>query len=372
MNPAPPLRILINALHSKSGGGITYLRNVLPLMARAPGVEVHLCIHPDQRDRLPTGIDGITVHELSFRPGFFRTLLVEQARLPALARRIGADVTFSPANYGPVRAPNAVLLLRNATGVAFVEKRPAKMIYWAGVYAATFLSVLACKRVIAVSDYARRSVMAGWPKRLHERTHVVWHGVAERFGPPPEGATREPFILAVSDIYVQKNLGNLLRAVARLKPSHPSIQLRIAGACLDAAYFDSLKALIAENGLDGNVEFLGSVAPERLTALYRTCGLFVFPSTVETFGNPLVEAMACGAAIASSNTAAMPEVLGDAGLYFDPQDVDSIAGTIGRLLDDADTRVECGRKALGRATAFSWPQTVEKTLAVLHMAAGRD
>ena len=372
MNPAPRLRVLINALHSKSGGGITYLRNVLPLMARAPGVEVHLCIHPGQRDSLPTDIEGITVHELSFRPGFFRTLLIEQARLPALARRIGADTTFSPANYGPLRAPNAVLLLRNATGVAFVEKRPAKMIYWAGVYIATFLSALTCKRVIAVSDYARRSVMAGWPKQLHERTHVVWHGVGDRFSPPPEGVARESFILAVSDIYVQKNLANLLRAVARLKASHPSIRLRIAGATLDPAYFESLKVLIAENGLDENVEFLGSVPPDRLTALYQSCGLFVFPSTVETFGNPLVEAMACGAAIASSNTAAMPEILGDAGLYFDPQDEDSIAGTVGRLLDDAKARAEFGRKALERAKAFSWPQTVEKTLAVLRTAAGRD
>ncbi len=112
--------ILINALHSKSGGGLTYLQNMLPLMAREKDIDLHVCIHHSQEDTLPEGLDGVTVHRLDFRTGFWRLPVREQIEVPRLARKIGADVTFSPANYGPVMAPKSVILLRNALSVAFV------------------------------------------------------------------------------------------------------------------------------------------------------------------------------------------------------------------------------------------------------------
>ena len=81
-------------------------------------------------------------------------------------------------------------------------------------------------------------------------------------------------------------------------------------------YQEEVKAAVYAAGLTDNVEFLGEKSTEALVALYQTCTLFAFPSTVETFGNPLVEAMSCGAPIVSSNTAAMPEILGDAARFF--------------------------------------------------------
>lgn len=371
--PAMPetktLRLLVNGLHSKSGGGITYLRNTLPILARRGDLDLHLCIHADQSDLLPKGIAGVTIHHIDFRPGFWRQILVEQTAVPVLARRIGADVVFSPANYGPILARNAVILLRNAISVAFVERRPSKLAYWVGVYLATCVSLLTCSRAIAVSQYARRSVTAGWLKRFRERTAVVWHGVGADFTPPPEGARRESFILAVSDVYVQKNLRNLLLAIARLRPFHPGIKLKIAGDFIDRSYYQSLCRLLAEKNLHDHVEFLGPVPVDRLVALYQTCAAFVFPSTIETFGNPLVEAMACGAPIASSSTAAMPEILGDAGLFFAPDDVDGIAIAINRFIRHPEIGAEFGRRALERAKRFSWQATVDSTVAVLREAA---
>ncbi len=110
-------------------------------------------------------------------------------------------------------------------------------------------------------------------------------------------------------------------------------------------------------------------ALKHLLELYRRCAVFVFPSTVETFGNPLVEAMACGAPIASSNAAAMPEVLGEAALFFDPALIDGMAAALGRLLDDAGLRRELGCKAAARARQFSWPRCAEATLSVIREAA---
>ena len=141
---------------------------------------------------------------------------------------------------------------------------------------------------------------------------VVPHGVDRTYLSSNESVDRGKFLLSVSDIYVQKNFISLIRAIANLRESIPDIRLKVAGSPLDVDYFAALKALIAEHDLDDHVEFLGHVSVIELRELFGRCRIFVFPSTVETFGNPLVEAMACGAPIASSNTAAMPEVLGDA------------------------------------------------------------
>ena len=138
--------VLFNALHSKSGGGLTYLNNILPWMARDRDIDLHLCIHEDQRVHLPDPLENITVHSLNFQQGFWRLLIREQIDIPRLAKRIGADVTFSPANYGPLLAPNSVVFLRNALSVAFVERRLVQLGYWALVYLGTFLSLLVSPR----------------------------------------------------------------------------------------------------------------------------------------------------------------------------------------------------------------------------------
>jgi len=365
----PRLRLLFNGLHSKSGGGLTYLKNILPLMAAERNIEVHLCVHEDQQNFLPENQKNITIHYLNFPQGFWQLLIREQIEVPRLARKINADVTFSPANYGPLMAPNSVVLLRNALSVAFVERRPVKLGYWVMVYIGTFLSLLASRRAITVSEYARNAASGGLISLFGDRFTVVHHGVSDVFSTPKKGAKREQFLLAVSDLYVQKNFKNLISAMARLAPDHPDLTLKIAGRPIDEDYFSELKQTVAEKKLEGRVEFLGGVPTQELAELYRRCGVFVFPSTVETFGNPLVEAMACGAPIASSNTAAMPEVIGDAALFFDPADVENMTAVIDRLLKDPKLRRDLCRKAAERAKKFSWKQTVRKTLAVIKDAA---
>lgn len=363
-----PIKLLVNGLHSKSGGGITYLTNILPQLAADPDVEVHLCVNEDQRELMSAHLNSISVHLLSFRSSFWQRLLREQLELPLLARRLGVDVTFSPANYGPVGVPNSVILLRNALSVAFVERRPVKLMYWLLVYLGTALSLLVCRRAIAVSNYARRSAGGGLLHFVADRIAVIPHGVSEIFSPPPADAGRGDFLLAVSDIYVQKNLKNLLLAIDKLRARHPDIRLKIAGRPIDEDYFASLQRLVSELELGRHVEFLGAVPQRELAKLYRTCAVFVFPSSVETFGNPLVEAMACGAPIASSNTAAMPEVVGDAALFFDPANVAGMAEVLDRMLKDRAICRDLGLKAARRAQEFSWVKTAQRTLGVIKEA----
>jgi glycosyltransferase involved in cell wall biosynthesis len=364
-----PTKILLNALHAKTGGGVTYLKNIVPLIVKNPNFDLHLCIHEDQLDIFPETIDKISLHTFSFKSGFWRLPFWEQVQIPKLAREIGADVTFSPANYGPFFAPNTVIMLRNALGVAFVERRPVKIAYWLLVSIGTLISMLMCRRGIAVSNYARQSNFGPISGILRSRFNIVPHGVNKIFSKNAMGANRQDYILAVSDIYVQKNLKNLLNAIAILRLKKPNIKLKIAGRFVDETYHQELNELISEKGIETNIEFLGGVYEGELVDLYHHCAVFVFPSTVETFGNPLIEAMASGAPIATSNTAAMPEVAGNAALYFDPYDVEDMASCIGRLMDNKDLCGELTQKALARAENYSWEKTTESTLDILYQAA---
>jgi glycosyltransferase involved in cell wall biosynthesis len=364
-----PITLLINGLHSKSGGGVTYLNNILPLLGDAADVDVHLCIHQDQRKILNVNVPGVTIHELSFPTGFWKLLWREQVDVPRLAKRIGATVTFSPANYGPIFAPKSVILLRNALSVGLVERRLSKIAYWLLLYLATGLSLLFSSRAIAVSNYARTSASGGLLKIFKGRFSIVPHGVDERFSESSSEVKRENFMLAVSDLYVQKNFSRLLKAMSLIRKRYPTIKLKIAGRAIDKGYYASLLSEVEHLGISGHVEFLGHVTPDKLVDLYQRCGVFVFPSLVETFGNSLVEAMASGAPIATSRAAAMPEVAGEGALYFDPTDIDDIAAILESLLQSDELRRGLGQKALQQAKLYSWRITAEKTLAVLRDAA---
>lgn len=364
------IRVLINGLHAKSGGGITYLVNILPKLAEDPDLDLHLFLHTDQFDILMPIDERVRVHVLDFQSSFLRLLLWEQFCLPILARTMNVDVTFSPANYGPLAAPRPIILLRNSLAVAGRETRLGKRLYWAALAFMTLASLLAARRSIAVSNYARNALTLGLGKMLGDRVRVIPHGVSEIFSPPATvRAQTDRYLLVVADIYIQKNLHTLIRVMGRLRARYPDLTLRIAGTPVDPEYYQELRQIISEYDLHAAVFFLGKTPPEELRELYRNCTVFVFPSTVEAFGNPLAEAMACGAAIATSRTAAMPEIVGDAAEYFDPLNSDEIAAAICRIIDSPALRDELGRKGLKRVRLFSWRTTAERTAALLKEAA---
>ena len=133
------VRVVINAIHAKSGGGVTHLRNLLPHLATDPRIEVHVFLHANQHHQFDPVDDRIRVHLFYFSEVFIRTLIWEQVMLPVKARSLRADVTFSLANYGPLFAPRPVIMLRNALAVVGREHRFWKRVYWAGLSVMTVL-----------------------------------------------------------------------------------------------------------------------------------------------------------------------------------------------------------------------------------------
>jgi glycosyltransferase involved in cell wall biosynthesis len=359
-------RILINAVHARAGGGITYLRNLLPLLAAEADLDIHLIPHPSQADAFAALSPELTIHRVAMPTGWLPLLLWEQTILPFLAWRIGYDLVLSPANFGPLLLPAQVIVVQNAVTVATQERRFSKRLYWASLRAMTALSMLVVRRTIAVSQYVAETTPAG---SRHAAPLVVHHGVAAIFSPAPSSNAREDFLLVVGDVYVQKNLHTLIEALALVHRQHPAIGLRIAGTEIDADYAAALHRLVRERGLGDAIIFLGRRDSGEIVELYRRCIAFVFPSTVESFGMPLVEAMACGTPVIASNTTAMPEIAGGAALLCDPAEPRDIAAAILRVLGDPALRQSLSERALMRAKAFSWTDCASRTAAVLRDAA---
>ena len=181
--------------------------------------------------------------------------------------------------------------------------------------------------------------------------------VLARYGLPPR------YVLAVGTLEPRKNLTTLLRAFARLRRDggiDPALRLVLVGArgWLDGPIHEAVRSL----GLEGMVHFAGFVADDDLPAVYSGAALFVFASLYEGFGLPLLEAMACGVPVITSNVAAMPEVAGGAAMLVDPRDVDGLAAAIARLLRDDALRDRLRGAGLARARQFPWEATARLTL----------
>jgi len=345
------IRVVFNALHAKSGGGVTYLRNLLPALAKDPAFELHLFVHETQFADFADLHECIRLHVFSFPTSFLRLLLWEQLLLPLLVHDVSADLVVSPANYGPLLLRRQVIVLQNSLAVGACETRWSKKIYWQALSLMTAASLLSAKAAVAVSDYVAKTAI-GLPHSVRKRISVIHHGVGDLFHPGP--TPRENFLLAVGDLYVQKNFETLIHAIHIVARKTPDICLKIVGRSLDLDYSQRLYALVKELGLEKNVEFHGHCPPQMVADLYRRCQVFVFPSIEESFGMPVLEAMNSGCSIACSNSAAMPEVAGDTVRYFSPTSATEMAIAIETLNNDPALRAEYTEKALKRAALFRW------------------
>src|SRR5207237_944845 len=137
----PRYRILVNAIHARAGGGLTYLRNLLPLLAAERDLELHLIAHRDHRKALAALSPAIRMQNVAMPRTWLGLLLWEQLVLPFVAWRIGYDAVLSPANFGPLLLPAQIVVLQNAAAVGSHERRLGKKLYWAVLRLMTILSL---------------------------------------------------------------------------------------------------------------------------------------------------------------------------------------------------------------------------------------
>jgi glycosyltransferase involved in cell wall biosynthesis len=180
-----------------------------------------------------------------------------------------------------------------------------------------------------------------------------------------------PYILSVGDLQPRKNQIGLIHAFAEMAKNFPQLRHRLVFAGKETWFAPKVRQAARQSGVGDRIRFLGFVTDRDLLHLYNACDLFVFPSFYEGFGLPIVEAMACGRAVACSKTSAMPEVADGAAVLFDPYSTEQMTRAMSDLLRDAELRTRMERLGQQRAAQFSWQQSARKTLEVYYSVAER-
>ncbi|MEK6808073.1 MAG: glycosyltransferase family 1 protein [Nanoarchaeota archaeon] len=173
---------------------------------------------------------------------------------------------------------------------------------------------------------------------------------------------RAPFIFYVGNAHPHKNVEGLIKAFLQLKEKYPQMSLVLSGH--DHYFWQRVKQSLAASPLKKDIIFTGYVSDEELVAFYKNASCFVMPSFEEGFGIPLLEAMACGCPVVSSNTGALEEVGGDAVVYFDPSDLGDMVDKIDKVLSNGNLTNELIKKGQKRVKFFSWEKLAKQTMEV--------
>ena len=298
--------------------------------------------------------------------GHLRRLLWTQSELPRLLKASATPLLLSPLPEAP--------LLRDVRSVVMVHDllhlrhpQPTMLLPYQLAYVPLVLHQAV--RVLCNSEATARDVhqLLRVPLRLLE---VIPPGVNPR-ALRPLGLPREPFLLVLGRHNPHKNLARVLKAFAMVcaaKPASASdLELRLVGPH-DPRYTPSLQALAGELGIRERCRWIPWVSDEERLLLLNSCQALIIASLWEGFGLPALEAMACGAPVIASNTGALPEVVGDAGLMVDPLNLEAMAGAIREVIRDHRIQAEAARLGPARAASFSWEcsaRQVESLLAEL-------
>jgi glycosyltransferase involved in cell wall biosynthesis len=289
--------------------------------------------------------------------------------------------------YTPLRLPRSGIDVFNTLIAPLVKPAPALVAHFKTLHAFTSPGALnplvrlyrrtgyphtanVADAIIINSESLRREVETYLdvdPAKLRLIPEAVDHEVF-RPGDAQEAAQRlrrergieGPFVLFVSSLWAYKNCDGLLRAFALARRDLPDHRLVVVGSAADAAYAAELHALAAELDIDDHVVWVGGIPHHETLPFYRAAAAFVYPSHNETFGLPILEAMACGCPVVTSDRSAMPETAGGAAVLADPEDTASMAAAIVAACGDAGPRL----RQLGpaRAAQFTWAATAKATL----------
>lgn len=294
--------------------------------------------------------------------------------LPLVVRKDKPDVMFFPAN-------DFWLWPHAKTVLALLDVAPATLL--SKLYAGTLdriqnrlqmrMAPWVVDRVITISEYSAAEIRTLLPV-LVDRTSVIYCGLSEAFRKAPGWRpAKEPYILYVGGFDRRKNLGNLLKAYKRLinKGRHERLLLAGSGGRNRKLYYD-MPRLIRDMGLEGRALIVDVRDDDHLVRLYTGARMLAMPSIIEGFGLPVLEAMACGCPVASSNAASLPEVGGDAAVYFDPRDPKSMAQAMSRILDDPGLAKELSARGLLRSRKFDWSKAGAAAYSVLREAVAKN
>ena len=219
------------------------------------------------------------------------------------------------------------------------------------------------KKIFAVSEYTKQDILKHF--KVPGSKLIVTYESSEEVKEPTgnlnmsEHGIDKPYFLYVGNAYPHKNLERLTKVFSGLRSKGLDAQLVLVGK---ADYFyDRLKKESTAEGRDDSVIFYGFAEESDLSDLYKNARAYVFPSLYEGFGLPPLEAMRHGTPVVASNASCLPEILGDAATYFDPEDENKMTESMERIFTDSRLREELSKKGFEQVKKFSWRSCAEKT-----------
>lgn len=359
------MRVLFDAhvIGTRETGNETYTINLLQALSNLSNVKCGAIILPGKA--LPSSLLNVEPIFLKTKNNWKRLLVT----LPDLYRSWSADV-LHVTYVGPFMSK--VPFVSSLHDVSY--KRfphffsPRDRLLFSTLFP---LSLQSAKAVITISDHAKQEIAHFYPSLKNKTfvTHLAANSIFRKINKKKEEnpvlnkfSIHGSYILVVGNLQPRKNLLRTVRAFGTIQNQIMETKLVIVG---QAKWQSSeIEEEVKKQRIENRVIFTGYVTEEELVWLFNDATVFVYPSLYEGFGLPILEAMACGAPVITSNITSMPEVAGDAALLVNPYNEDEIADAIIRVVKNINFAKLLSEKGLKRSGMFSWAKTAEETLKV--------
>lgn len=372
----PEVRLGLDASNLRRGGGVTHLVELL--RAAEPAIhgfsQITVWAGRETLRRVPDRPWLVKSHQPQLDGSLYHRSLWQRFQLSRIARKVNCDIVFVPGGVFTGDFRPIVTMSQNLLPFEWIELRrfgislmAAKMVMLRLAQTRTFRR---SDGLIFLTKYARDVVMRTI-KSTTGGNRIIPHGIDDRFRLVRSAqftqyeSDRPIRVLYVSIIDVYKHQTEVVEAIAALRASGLSVELELVGP----AYPPALKRLERRlSCLDPELTFVkytGAVAYEDLPHRYSEADILVFASSCENLPIILLEGMRSGLPIACSNRGPMPEVLGDAGMYFDPEKPREIASALRFLIGSAECRSRLSAAALERSGAYSWARCADETFTYL-------
>jgi glycosyltransferase involved in cell wall biosynthesis len=378
------MHLFINSVAASAGGGLTYIRNVLPYFAAQPDVRVTVALNSDLHKEFGS-FPNVDFREVNV--SVMRRFWFEQSSLPSMIRDCKADVLLSTGNFATRRSPvPQILLSRNSIYLSDDFYRDLRNRREYQAWADTRLRSLFAKKSIRWADVtvapseAFAAELRAWTGAKvisihHGYDHDAFTQNSDPLSPDVEamlrGAPGSLKLLFVSHYNYYRNFETLIRSLPLLRENLAPKSVKLLLTCQLANgknpgeyRAETAAKLIRESGVSDMVLELGTIPYRQLHQVYARADVYVTPAYTETFAHPLVEAMSSGVPVVASDLAVHREICGEAAVYFPKFDPRALAETVAGVVSSPEAARRMAADGLVRSRQFSWKRHVEEIVKV--------
>lgn len=364
------LAILADPLDNQNAGVHSYTKGMVEALIQYDRNNEYLLIRQQKDPTLPAHVQQITVPNFQYLLGFatFRLFII----IPLLLRWYRVDVVLEPAHFGPFNLPSRVrriTVIHDLTPLLFPHYHPLL----GGLLQRLFLKRILQKTdlILAVSRHTAHDLAQVFPF-TKGKTTVIYPGRDLFFQPEFSAEVLQkrkigaPYFLCVGTIEPRKNLLLLLKVYQEFRVRHEDrILLLFVGG--KGWKYQVFYEQLAAHPFKEDIYLTGYVEKQELPALYTNALATIYPSYYEGFGLPVLEAMACGGVVISSNQTSLPEVGGEAALYFHPENEEALLNHMLTITRSEVLRKKKRNQSLNQAEAFSWEAYWRQFSMLIHL-----